>query len=99
MNHKLLSAKALALGISIVGLSATTTFADCFRPFHAVAPDNWDLTVSADYKSSNIESADLYLSGPNGTDDWRAVHDIDGDLYGFTMKLTPTTTDKRVSMA
>ncbi len=58
----------------------------------------WIINASADYQSANLESDDRYLSGYANDEDWRAVHDIEGDLYGFSINTRPPVWGRRVAL-
>lgn len=71
--------------------------ADCLELFdsdHAIS----GITILAEYQSANLESSDQYLSGAAGDEDWRAEHDLDGDLYGFSVHFRPPALGKRFAM-
>jgi len=84
---------AMLVGIFI----PSQIFADCLELFesdHATS----SISISAEYNSTNLESTDQYLSGAGGDEDWRAVHDLDGDLHGFSINIRPPALGKRFSM-
>lgn len=97
MNIKMFRAKLLLLALLVFSLHAPPSFANCLQLYHADDSSGWTANVSAEYNSVDIESTDQYLSGPEGAEDWKAVHDVDGDLYGFSISATPPILGKRVT--
>ena len=98
MNIKMLRAKLLLLVLLAFALYASPLSAHCLQPYQADHSSGWTVNVSAKYNSVELESTDQYLSGPAGTQDWKAVHDVDGDLYGFSISATPPVLGKRVTL-
>lgn len=97
MNIKILQVKLLLLILLAFAFSASPLSANCLELYEADPSGGWNVHVSADYHATELESTDQYLSG-DGTEDWRAMHDLDGDLYGFTIMATPPVLGKRVTV-
>ena len=69
-------------------LTGSQLSANCLLLHDASQHSHWVWHVSTDVHFSNLESTDVYFSG-DGTEDWRAEHDLDGPLYGLTMTGSP----------
>lgn len=93
-----------------VAFNASSLFAKCLFHHPSIptphctalySPDNsggWTFDVSADVKWNDLESTDTYLSGVANNEDWTAVNNVDGALYGFTVCATPPIWGKRLSV-
>lgn len=98
MNNKFLHVKVLLPVFLAFAFYAPPLSADCLEMFQPDHSGGWTVSVSADFHSADLESTDQYLSGPSGTEDWRAVNNVDGDLTGFTIRATPPVLGKRVTL-
>lgn len=81
--------------------SAAPLFALCSHCTDLYEGDDsggWIINASVDYQSANLESEDQYLSGATNDEDWVAVHDLEGDLYGFSISARPPVWGKRVAL-
>lgn len=90
--------KLVFAALLILVCSSSIAFADCLEPHAHDDSDEWTVTGSFDHQWTDLESIDLYLSGAAGTEDWRVVHDLSGDLNGFTIGVIPPILGKRVAV-
>lgn len=98
MSIKVLHAKLLLLVLLAFALYASSLSANCLQPYHADDFSGWTMNVAVEHNLVDLESTDQYLSGPAGTEDWKAMNDVDGDLNGFSISATPPVLGKRVTL-
>lgn len=94
MNIRFKHAKLSVLVLLFCILNVTLLWAGCLT-CNDLSNDN-TLNVSVEYKNMNLESTDNYFSGAGGTETWKAVHDVDGDMYGVSIRFEPPIWNKRV---
>ncbi len=70
--------------------------ADCLEIYDGKHHSGGALNVAFEYEKTEFESTDQYLSGAGGTESWKAVHDLDGDLYGMSFRFEPPILNQRV---
>ena len=98
MNISILQTKLLIAALLAVGFTTPLLVAECLKMHTPDHSGGWTVNVSTEYNSHTLESTDQYLSGPAGTEDWEAEHDLDGDLYGFSISTTPPVHGKRMTV-
>ncbi len=81
----------------VIGFNLPLLQADCLKGYHPDHSGGWVLDISPVIKSVTLESTDEYLSGALGNEDWKAKHDVDGELYGLSIRVTPPVLGKRVT--
>lgn len=97
MNTNVLHAKLLFIVLLVFLLFTSPLYAHCLDPHESDNSGGLSMNVSGEYQAAELESTDQYLSGTAGDEDWKAVHDLDGDLYGFSISATPPVLGKRLS--
>ncbi len=97
MSIKMLAVKLLLPVLLAFLFYASSLSAHCSEPFEPDHSSGWDMNVSPEYNRAELKSTDEYLSG-GGTDDWKAEHDVDGDMYGVSISATPPIWGKRITL-
>lgn len=94
MNIRIIHAKVSLLVLLFCFLTANLLWAGCLTCNEL--SDQTTMNISAEYKNTSLESTDNYFSGAGGTETWKAVHDLDGDMYGFSIRFEPPVWQKRI---
>ncbi len=85
------------LAVVLIGLlGAPVLWADCLDIYHAESHAGGALNIAFQYERAELESTDRYFSGPSGTETWKAEHDVDGNLYGASIRYEPSIWNKRI---
>ncbi|MCP4760219.1 MAG: hypothetical protein GY870_00460 [archaeon] len=86
----------LSLIITLLSLISTSfLWADCLDLYNS-SHTGGALNIAFEYEKAELESTDNYLSGAAGTETWKAVHDLDGDLYGASIRFEPPVLNRRI---
>ena len=83
--------------VLLIGLlNSPLLWADCLDIYHGESHAGGALNIAFRFEKAELESTDNYLSGPAGTEEWKARHDVDGNLYGVSIRFEPSIWNKRV---
>jgi hypothetical protein len=96
MKNRSKTTPSCLLACLATSLLVAQASANCLLPHDTSQHSHWNWHVTTEVRFANLTSSDSYFSG-DGTEIWRAEHDLDGELYGITMTGSPPILGNMIS--